>query len=1381
MPRPPPLLNTLVLLWVLASGGAEASTTELALDGRHLLDHWTVQDGLPINHLRDVAVSDEGYVWMATLDGLVRFDGLAMRTFRRAQHPELPSNRFVAVESGGGGRLWLLTEEGTVLALDGEGHPGSRFTQWAPQPGSGALYEHLFTGNRATWAYGPDALARLDGDGPKAAKGLPPGARPESLLDVDNELWVGTREHGVWVLGPDLVARALEPTLRLGRVQSMVRHPDGGVFLGTSTGVILYEKGRGLTALDPPGQQGAGVCELLYSDRLWVRDFSGWWTLDADGYERLERVPTLDCRGGSRVIDGEPWRMVSHAVVRGTEPVGELGARLFEIVPGRDGGLWLATDGGGLAQVRPRLVDGVEPEMGPSAPWTLLVDRDQGLWVGDYQGVVYEVTDGGSRTASHWRQRPPTAETSVPAMMQAPDGDLWFATIGGVCVQTDDACIPIDLDGLGFTPTTSVRAMFTDGHQGVWLGASHALLHRPAESARFRSVLDPDGQPLTDVAAFAEAPDGALWAGTRGGGLLRLSEGQVDRWTRAEGLSSNTLRAVWASPEGEIWVGTEDAGLCQLSPPYSADPVCLSTAQGLYDDAIHSLLPDDQGRLWMSTNRGLTWASLGSLRAFVQGEVEGVFTVGLTERHGMLNREANGGASPAGSRDAQGRLWFPTQRGLAVVDPRLIVEPTPDPIIEEVAVDGAVVHLKHARALHLDQTARLLEVRWTAPEFSNPEQLRFRFRLVGVDKGWRGPTSLHMGSWTNLPPGDFELEVQAGLGELWSENVATLSVHRPPAFRETPAFLVVIGLSGLGLGALWALWRASVRRRREIELEAIVAQRTEELHRQAEVLVSQNLEIATKSARLEELDALRTRLIADLSHELRTPLTLVVGPLEDLAASGEVPEGAARARLDVIRRNTHRLEALVEQLLDLARLESGQLHIRVRCHGLVSFVRQVAGRFGARCEREGLDLRMELPEGECELWFDADLIDKVLSNLLVNAVKFTGEGGHIIVRVVTTPDEDGESQQVRVEVQDTGVGIPLDQQQRLFERFEQGERGDARRYGGVGIGLALARDLVLLHGGDIGVDSYPELGSRFWFHLPMGVDHLSPEDLDLGGRTNAEGEASEVLDATLPVPDDADAPLPRVLLVEDHADMRDFLVAHLRRRFLVEPASNGRQALALALAQPPDVVVSDVMMPDMDGLELCRRLRAEPTLAHVPILLASAKSAEEDRIAGLAVADDYMTKPLRMRELLARVGKLVARGHGAAERVGGGEGEPEEPPPSLLSEVDQAMVVRLEAVIAQRMAEPGFGVAQLSKALAYSRRQLLREVQRICGESPSDLLRARRMETGKALLERGAVHTVAEAAHQVGLSPAYFSRTYSAWFGHPPKQALGATRGRGPA
>ncbi len=1209
--RPVHILLTLLLLF--APLARAKTSTQLPGSGL-ILDRWTTEDGLPLNHVIDVAVDPRGFVWLATLDGLVRFDGAHFRVYRRSELPELPSNRLVSVGFGADANPWVVTEEGDLVRLEGD-----QVKVWR-----------------------------------RNAEGLGYGL----LFRAEGQLWV----------------RSMSGVVRLDTAPVSVQDPPD----------------------EPPHNVGSG--------------------------------PTLDLPIDFRV-------------------------RRRTLAP--DGSLWIATDGQGLLHARAPLVSTVGADQGVIS--TVLEDGAGQVWARGRWGELFRV-EGDALIP--WRAPDLSMERGLASMMAGPGGALWLATPMGVCALTGDTCAPVDparwrLHG------EDGRAMLSASDGRVWIGREDgvAVGERDGAGWRWRTMPQPEGAPVSATTHLVEAPDGAVWAATLGTGVIRYGRDGSQGWTMASGLSSDRIRALWISKEGVVWAGTEDAGLCRLTRAED-HARCLSTREGLFDDSIHSLQPDRQGRLWMSTNRGIFYVLLSELEAFFGGARPSVVSLGFDERDGMVNREANGAMAPAGATDRSGRVWFPTQAGLARIDPDRIPTPAPPVVIlESVRVNGAPMALDGALVLSSDQ--RTLSLAWTSPEITWPEQLRFRYRLVGLDPDWRGLDTAREATWNSLPPGDLRFEVQACLGGTWGP-VAALTLDRQPAFTETRAFPLSLVLGGLAVGVLALVGQRVRARRREEELEALIFARTSDLARTNRALTEQ-------SARLAEVDALRKRLIADLSHELRTPLTLITGPLEELAASGGVPPGPGRETLSVALHNTARLEALVDQLLDLARLESGKILLRVRRRDLSGFIRRVGTRFEPECARRRLTLRFDLPESGAELYFDADLLDKVLSNLLGNALKFTPDGGEITARL-EIPGDDGPA---RVEVNDTGIGVPIALRGRLFERFVQGESGDTRRFEGVGIGLALAHDLVALHGGEIGVEAQPEgPGSRFWFTLPRGVDHLAPEDLQLGDDPSSPVTPLPPLAPPEPGPDEGERP--RVLVVEDHAELRDFLVAHLRRFFSVRAAASGPEALALATADPPAVIVSDVMMPGMDGLELCRQVRAQPALRAVPILLASAKVTEDDRVAGLELADDYLSKPLRMRELVARIQRWVARG----TPTGPAPADPSGPPDARegLGQVDRDQIAKIEATVAARLADPNFGVEEMARALAFSRRQLLREVQRLTGQSPSDLLRARRMEEGRRLLETGAVSTVSEAADRVGLSLAYFSRTYSAWFGANPSEALRRTR-----
>lgn len=600
---------------------------------------------------------------------------------------------------------------------------------------------------------------------------------------------------------------------------------------------------------------------------------------------------------------------------------------------------------------------------------------------------------------------------------------------------------------------------------------------------------------------------------------------------------------------------------------------------------------------------------------------------------------------------------------------------------------------------------------------------------------------------------------------------ASALLHIEPRFFETGWFRVLAMLAAFvalaTLGVLFVRLRVSRQRARESQLERLVEERTATIALQAE--------------KLRELDQMKSQLFANVSHELRTPLALTLGPLEDALEGRFGPVGGELAQqLEVASRNARRLLGLVDQLLDVARLDAGRLRLRMRPVDLSGFVRQRVEAFLPLAERRSIELSLEAPSNRVEVWLDPVQMEKVLDNLLGNALKFTPRGGR--VQVVLSAEAD----RVEIRVRDNGPGIPAGQLDRVFERFYQAEGTSRRRWPGAGIGLSLARELVELHRGAIAVRSMEGKGACFIVTLLRGRDHIPPE-MEMGGPEDEQRYSGErpvlVLDDTLdlPPPESPAAGDDRttILVVDDNAEMRTYVRRHLEPDYRVVEAADGLQGLEEARRLTPDLVVSDVMMPGLDGSALFRALREDPELDFIPVVLLTAKASAENRIQGLRDGvDDYLVKPFDSRELKARVDNLIASRRRLKERLDGLPPRPLRATEVAVVPADEAFLARVQAVVEERLGDTDLSVEGLAEALRCDRSYLLRKLRALTGETPSGLIRSLRLQRAEQLLRAGA-GTVSEIAATVGFkSVAHFSNAFQERYGERPSAFAARHRGQ---
>ncbi|HEY5918805.1 MAG TPA: ATP-binding protein [Chryseolinea sp.] len=548
-----------------------------------------------------------------------------------------------------------------------------------------------------------------------------------------------------------------------------------------------------------------------------------------------------------------------------------------------------------------------------------------------------------------------------------------------------------------------------------------------------------------------------------------------------------------------------------------------------------------------------------------------------------------------------------------------------------------------------------------------------------------------------------------------------------------------------------------------IELERSVIERTRQIS-------SQNEELEAQADKIMELDKIKSRFFANISHEFRTPLSLILGPLEKKLGQ---PVAEDRKDIEVMHRSASRLLTLVNQLLDLSKLEDGSLSLHTIEQDLSKLVSSITSQFASMAEARGVDFTLTATQ-PIFAFVDSDKLIKIVSNLLSNAFKFSATGGSITVLIRKgEPDLKYGEGYAEIRVVDTGIGIEGKHLPRIFDRFYQVDNSVTREYEGSGIGLSLTKELVELHHGDISVSSQPDKGSSFVVRLPLGKSHLGPNEIDLPAVFTAEAGPHLDLTASTSIElleqNGTSRLNPKILLIEDNADMRYYLRDDLKEQYLILEAADGEEGLRMAMSEIPDLIVSDLMMPRLDGKSLCEKLKLDEKTSHIPLILLTAKADVAARIEGFQVgADEYIAKPFHTDELKARIRNLIDGRKKLQEKfsrqltLG--------PQEIQVDSLEEKFIRKVVSIIEKNMGEATFSVDVLAREAAMSNIQLYRKLKALTGSTPNDLIRNMRLErAGSLLRQRGG--NVAEIAYQVGFNNlSYFAKCFREKFGLTPKQ-----------
>jgi signal transduction histidine kinase/ligand-binding sensor domain-containing protein len=1011
-----------------------------ALDGRwklsdYAVDRWETSEGLPQNSINDIRQTSDGYLWLATFDGLVRFDGRDFTVLRPPSTRGLRTSRILSLETDRMGNLWVGTEGGGVSRYrDGqmapmfEGEPIARQNVLATlEDPSGTLW------------FGTDAgLVRFQNG--RLSTFRPPTGSPQTpglLWGPSGELWVASAS-GIYRFRDeklDLVFQGPEEEM------NSLSMAGGSVWAGTTRRLLRFRPGREAS----PEEFAAGNITVVMTDpdgSVWAGFRGGPVARFMDGRMELrERIESC----------GFEW------------PTSWIRALFVD----REGSLWIGTDGEGLLRLRNPLMRpfGVAEGMLQRVILGILQDHEGAVWAGSNCNGLTRLKDGKATVFG----AKDGLSNCVWSLAEDLDGSLWIGTWGarGLYRLRNGVVEPFSVEPGRLTD--AVLSLKVDRSGRLWAGTPHGLFRSaPGKEGQFERI---PGLPGDDVRQLYEDAVGRLWIGTDQGLAVIDPAGEV---RAIDAIGRVNVRAIFEDSSGSFWIGTRGSGLLRLQ---EGKVLALRQTEGLFDDTVSQILEDTRGNLWMTSNRGVFRLKKSEIEEIARGSRTRVNSISYGRREGMLSEECNGGFQPAGIRLRNGEFLFPTTKGIARVDPERIVENTfaPPVHVHSLLADGAPLPVRDP--LEIPPKVRRLEFQFAAVTFLSPERAQYRYRLTGMDNQWVESPGRRHAAYTNLKPGRYEFQVMASNADgIWNEKGASVSFQVLPNFWQTWWFRsLLIGLFVLG-GPSFYLLRVRQLKAGEKTLRRLVDARTEDLAR-----ANRELRKAIEAA--ESANQTKSLFLARMSHELRTPLNAILGYSEmlqeEMAGLGHF--GPVDDLKRIYSAGSHLL-GLINDILDLSKIEAGKLELTLERVEVSVLVDEVLATIRPLIEKNHNRLELEKEGAPALIETDAVRLRQILFNVLSNAAKFT-QSGTVRIRVVCEAGNTGE--EILFAVEDTGIGMSDEQLGRLFEAFVQADSSISRKYGGTGLGLAISRKFAEKMGGTLRASSTPGKGSVFELRLPI--------------------------------------------------------------------------------------------------------------------------------------------------------------------------------------------------------------------------------------------------------------------------------------------------------
>ncbi|WP_235853976.1 two-component regulator propeller domain-containing protein [Mucilaginibacter terrenus] len=1356
-----------------------------AQEDTYQFSHLDITNGLSDNQVNCIFKDQKGFMWFGTTSGLNRYDGHKFKVFKRdSRNPNsLRENHVMHVNEGPGNKLWVFTHS-SISVYDPVTESFSDVSREATKykiptiqivkvqkDNYGRFW--FLTAKQGVYCYQPQNDNTVH-YGTNTSQEVT--LHSDHVMDV-----VVSQPYRLWLIYNDGFIEQLDT-----REHKVLRSFDG-VFKTNKAPLRNYtmamDSKENLWVCSDAGAIGA----FMYNTRA---NTMVHFSKDAAGYRLNANVITSvieaddnkiwigSDHGGINVIDPVTLK-ISYILSKPSDSKSISGNSLY-LYKDNTGIIWAGTFKQGINYYHSGIMQFPLYKHSTSDPKSLPFedinsfeeDAKQNLWIGtNGNGLLY--FNRATNTYTRFKHDPQNSNSLsndiVVRLFIDKDQKLWIGTyFGGLDCY----------DGKTFThyrhnekdPSTitddRVYSILQDAAGDIWVGTFMGglnVLDRKTEA--FKHPRYPMVSDYTAV--IYEDRDKNKWIGRdKGIDVIEYKTEKVRHYTSKpktlNSLVGNDVNTIMQDRHGLMWIGTKD-GLSILDTKTNH---FLNIEEGINLPAnnVSNIIEDKDGKMWVSTTNGLS--------SIVLTSVAGKYKVNINnynELDGLQGRAFN---LYAAMRLKSGELVFGGINGFNIFDPAVVstYKANPNILFTDLnlfnktvtvgdTVNGKVVlnkALSEIKELTLGHDQNVFDIEFATCDYFNPAKIKYEYKLEGFDNRWTVAGPEKKATYTNLDAGDYVFKVRAQNSD--DEEVSLKITVLPPFFKSPLAytcyFVLLVGV------LLFSRHRGILKLKREFEATQAKAE--------AERKIAQERE---EARRMHQLDLMKIKFFTNVSHEFRTPLSLILSPIDNLIKVTEKPE--QQNQLLTIKRNGKRLLNLVNQLLDFRKMEYNELKLSLKKGDIIQFVREVSSSFKDVAQQKQIQFLVESEVCAYITDFDHDKIERILFNLLSNAFKFTPSGGHVSVMISMSnnPDEKSGKNLLEIKVIDTGIGVAKENQEKIFERFFQDNMPENLLNQGSGIGLSITREFVKMQGGSIELESEPDYGSCFTVSLPVGVKYdEQQEQIEV---TEQEVILPETIEAAPAGP--GSAKKPTILLIEDNDDLRFYLKDNLKNSFHIIEAVNGKDGWQKALALHPKLIVSDVSMPEMTGVELCRKLKGDNRTNGIPVILLTAMSTEEDQLSGLeSGANDYIVKPFNFEILLSKIQNLL-RMQKTMKQTYQKQRDVNAKDIKVVSEDEKFLKAALD-YIEQNITNINFSVEELSRHLNLSRVSLYKKLLTLTGKTPVDCIRTIRLKRAVQLLEKSKL-SIASVAYEVGFNnAAYFSKVFREEYGVLPSEYINSLR-----